>query len=131
MVNMDLRDERDVSGCGVFGPLGGRGHYCARCERADPCPIDPEQVSICRVWIREYCTPRKTINTSSTSYGLKHRVENFCRNLGTPHYISNGAFIAAALAEGYRAEANGGINARLAMRIWTAPADIRAEGRRP
>lgn len=51
--------------------------------------------------------PIKTINPRTSSYKLKHIAENLkCvyptgRRLG-PHYVSNGAFIAAAVHSGYR-----------------------------
>lgn len=45
---------------------------------------------------------RKTINSFSSSYGLKHRVEEFIERMGdeTP-YIANGAFICAAIHMGF------------------------------
>jgi hypothetical protein len=48
-----------------------------------------------RAWLRRH-NKRKTINKSRTSYGLKHVAE---RDVG---YITNGVFIAAAVAEGFR-----------------------------
>ena len=47
------------------------------------------------MWLRGQ-TKRKTLNKSGTSYGLKHVAE---RDVG---YITNGVFIAAAVAEGFR-----------------------------
>jgi len=45
---------------------------------------------------------RKTINTSSSSYGLKHQVEGFGRRLGLENpYVANGAFICAAIHLGF------------------------------
>ena len=48
-------------------------------------------------WIKNNCTPIKTINRDFSSYWLKHVCERNMR-----HYIPNGCFIAAALANGYR-----------------------------
>jgi hypothetical protein len=65
-------------------------------------PPDPKQVELCREWIRLHCSPRKSINHHAYSYALKHAVESWLRNAKRPAYITNGAFIAAAIAEGYR-----------------------------
>lgn len=69
-------------------------------------PPEPEVIS-CVVFIREFVTPRKTINKEFSSYGMKHRVERWTipsqnRQSGGYQYISNGAFIEAAHREGYR-----------------------------
>jgi hypothetical protein len=84
------------------------------CDHAEP---DPEQVDVCRAWLRAHCEPRKTINTRRSSYGLKHDVEHSTsvpdvthlqtdqwgrQWAGSYRYVTNGAFIAAALLEGYR-----------------------------
>jgi len=65
------------------------------CEQ--DCPPDPSQIEICRRWLRAFCLPRKALYTTYSSYGLKHIAENW---VGA--YATNGAFIAAAFAEGYR-----------------------------
>lgn len=59
--------------------------------------IDKKQIELCKDWIQKWITPRKTINDEKGSYGLKHVVE---RNTNT--YISNGAFIKAAIDLGYK-----------------------------
>ena len=69
-------------------------------------PPDPEQVKRCREWIKENGDRRKTINHRRNSYGLKHVGE---RVTGT--YITNGAFIRAALEEGYEIAPSGKLNA--------------------
>jgi len=50
-----------------------------------------------------HTTKRQTLNRSFTSYGLKHSVENFLRYTGgfENKYLSNGAFICAAIHYGY------------------------------
>src|SRR5687767_15773941 len=78
---------------------------------------DPAQVDFCRAWIRLFATKLRSINTRHSSYGHKHRVEAWSETLGTDwsqvdpsgrafvsrrFYASNGSFIMAALAEGYR-----------------------------
>lgn len=55
------------------------------------------EFSLCCEWLRD-CQKRKTINTSFSSYGLKHMVEKWARKTGKDdYYVSNGAFIAAAI----------------------------------
>jgi len=45
---------------------------------------------------------RQTINTASSSYGLKHRAETFGRRMGEANpYVANGALICAALHLGF------------------------------
>jgi hypothetical protein len=48
-------------------------------------------------WLAANVQSRKTINKNVTSYGYKHEVE---RAIGT--YVSNGAFIAAAIYCGFK-----------------------------
>lgn len=56
---------------------------------------DPEQVKQAREVLAQ-CEQVQTIYKRHSSYGLKHVLERF---LGS--YISNGAFIQAAILEGY------------------------------
>jgi hypothetical protein len=67
-------------------------------------PHDPsaKEVDIARKWIRAHATPRKRIERKISSYGLKHHVEDWTAANGERAYVSNGAFIAAAVLEGYR-----------------------------
>ena len=48
-------------------------------------------------WLRTNVAPIKTINGRRSSYGLKHIAERFYEEA----YITNGAFVAAALIVGY------------------------------
>ena len=51
---------------------------------------------------------RGTINRRYCSYNLKHHAEQFCRERGHPDpYVSNGAFIAAAIHVGFTAVPEG------------------------
>jgi hypothetical protein len=59
-------------------------------------------VGRCADWIKANTTPRKTINRDRSSYGLKHDVE---RASGT--YVTNGAFIAAAIGLGFSFKTRG------------------------
>ena len=60
---------------------------------------DRHQIEHCEAWLREYAQPQQAINYSVFSYYLKHVVEKCQRE-----YISNGAFIRAAMNLGYRVE---------------------------
>lgn len=53
------------------------------------------EIDRARAWLRTQ-QPRLTLNARRSSYGLKHIAERAAGN-----YISNGAFIAAALLEGW------------------------------
>lgn len=61
--------------------------------------INPTHVQICIQWLlaHDALDRRKTINNRLTSYGWKHKVEK-----DTGKYVSNGAFICAALYLGYK-----------------------------
>lgn len=101
--------------------------------------LDVMQVNACRGWIRMFGRHQKACNRHVTSYGLKHRVENFIRCMHlTFHqrdfsgetrvkdhlYIANGAFIEGARLEGYRVmrASIGSPNACFDMRIVKTPA---------
>lgn len=59
------------------------------------------EFSVCCEWLQG-CTTRKTINTSFSSYRLKHMVEAWAKKIGLDdNYVSNGAFIAAAIHMGF------------------------------
>jgi|SRR5215203_473391 len=60
-------------------------------------PPEQKQVDLSKSWIMKNCEPRKTINHNHSSYGLKHVVER-----DVEEYISNGAFIKAAIELGYK-----------------------------
>jgi len=108
-----------------------------RCE--DP---DPEQVELCRRWLRLHAEPRKSVNRTVSSYGLKHFVEDWTRTLGQSFdqvdpwgrawtgdylYVSNGAFIAAAIEEGYRILRCGPDSPNAFLNISFGPARRREE----
>jgi hypothetical protein len=58
-----------------------------------------EQVDRSLTFIRERCVRVERSNRSQGSYGLKHLAENYRHR----SYVSNGAFIVAALMLGYKA----------------------------
>jgi hypothetical protein len=85
---------------------------------------EPEAVQACREWLRLFCTHNYDLhfNTEHTSYGYKHLVESWTqKTTGTRLYVENGAFIKAAVLEGYafRPDAPGSPNAEFNMRICT------------
>jgi hypothetical protein len=53
-------------------------------------------------WLK-LCEQTETVSRRSTSYGLKHEAERWCREQGRPNggYISNGALLMAAYALGF------------------------------
>ena len=59
--------------------------------------IPTQEVNLCKKWIESWITPKKSISKEYGSYHLKHAVE---RN--SNEYISNGAFIAAAIELNYK-----------------------------
>ena len=60
----------------------------------------PAEVKNAKFWINEgFARPRKTMNKSISSYGLKHLAE---RQAGS--YISNEALIQAMVESGFRAQ---------------------------
>lgn len=60
-----------------------------------------KEFAVCCEWLSG-CTKRKTINLSYSSYGLKHMVETWMKRQGREdYYVSNGAFIAAAIHMGF------------------------------
>jgi len=59
------------------------------------------EFSVCCEWLHG-CLQRKTINSSHSSYNLKHMVEAWAKKTGQEdYYVSNGAFIAAAIHMGF------------------------------
>lgn len=61
-----------------------------------------DEVFHCELWISTFCKKTKFINPRAYSYTLKHFAENW--DSGLPNsckYVSNGAFIQAAVNLGY------------------------------
>lgn len=56
-----------------------------------------EQIELCAGWIRKFGKKQKNANFDYSSYGLKHKVEKWCGI-----YVTNGAFIKAAIDLGYK-----------------------------
>lgn len=63
-----------------------------------------EEIDLCKEWIGNFCKTG-SMNPEAHSYSLKHEVERWTEKEIT--YVSNGAFISAALNLGYKAQALG------------------------
>lgn len=73
------------------------------------------EISICEKWLSDFAKPQSRYNNSHSSYGLKHKVEEWA---GT--YISNGAFIFAAHSLGFPVKViENGPNAYFGMKLLT------------
>ena len=100
-----LKQEPQLSDFG-FGP----GDFCKTREeavakfRSDRKTIrDPRslaQFTVGRGWLRQFSKLR-SLNQRGSSYGLKHIAEH---DIG---YVTNGVFIAAAIAEGFKVQREG------------------------
>lgn len=64
-------------------------------------PINQVEVETASAWLAACARKLKTKWYWGTSYGLKHAAENWGRANGMSPYVSNGAFIKAALLAGY------------------------------
>ncbi len=72
-----------------------------------------DQIDSAKLWLSEYVEPATTFALQRTSYGYKHTVERWAER-----YISNGAFITAAIELGYRwRRVMNGPNAIFALRM--------------
>jgi hypothetical protein len=58
-----------------------------------------KQIALCADWLALQ-SRIKSVNSRHSSYGYKHMVEGWTRAKGEHAYISNGAFIAAAVGVG-------------------------------
>jgi hypothetical protein len=65
-----------------------------------------EHVQSCADWIKRQ-VPIKSFNDRHTSYGYKHMVEEWWDARGHSVYVTNGAFIAAAVGLGWEAKHDG------------------------
>lgn len=66
-------------------------------------PPDPVMVELCREFIRTWVAPTSCGKVRNSSYHMKHEVERWAGQ-----YITNGAFILAALREGLQQEPTDG-----------------------
>jgi hypothetical protein len=77
-------------------------------------PIEQVQVDTALAWLEQVAHPLKSTWYWGTSYGLKHTAENWGRDNGLSPYVSNGAFIKAAILAGYEIKSIGG-NAKIKL----------------
>jgi hypothetical protein len=95
---LDQQPQLGNFGFGVYAPERKTGleqaTELARKRDEIRSPVSLAAFIATRAWLRRH-NKRKTINRSGTSYGLTHVAE---RDVG---YITNGAFIAAAVAEDF------------------------------
>ncbi len=80
----------------------GLKHYYKDRPDLSSTPPNPEEVELCRDFLRTYCKPS---TKGRGSYPMKHTVE---RVMG--QYVSNGALIVAAIMEGYEQRPTDGPN---------------------
>jgi len=101
-----------------------KGNGLAPFEAGDtPSRVDLGQVDLAIRWL-DYHGRRTTVNPNYSSYGLKHHAEKTAPALrpGAVPYISNGAFIAAALYLNYRvSQIRGTPNARINISFRKVP----------
>jgi hypothetical protein len=62
-----------------------------------------DQIRYSAAWISKQRIMKK-VNYGATSYGYKHEVEDWSKKIDQYLYVSNGAFIAAALGMGIQSE---------------------------
>jgi hypothetical protein len=75
---------------------------CGPCNHTRP---DPAQIRLCQDWLIAWARPTKTIRKRHSSYTWKHAVERYSVSVsrtGLREYVSPGAFIEAAIREGFR-----------------------------
>lgn len=80
---------------------------------------NPQHIFHAELWLSTFGTKRKSINYDAFSYYLKHLVENWESGVtgdNCHHYITNGAFLQAALNLGYEIKRDGK-NGFLAMSL--------------
>lgn len=94
--------EKNVSEIGVLPNCWEQDGLCKEVPKED-------QIATAMKWIVKFCTKRARIDKERTCYSFKHAVEEWSeKELHDPKYISNGAFIVAALRCGYRLSHEGG-----------------------
>lgn len=131
---MDCAPELATGGYGLPGErtqLRQQREAAFRQDREEM--LSPERIGQF-IRARAYLEPfgkRQSFNTKISSYGLKHRAENFHRDRGMNYsYVSNGMLIAAALDLGFRVKPTG-INALLNIASKPGSSDSTTKESRP
>lgn len=146
-----------VTANGFWPVYVGFGHDDADYDGGGP--PEEDEIKLCRTWIRAHVIHTGRVNRGSGtigfSYHLKHVVEGSNKNFVDGYsmygnrvqyrqvdcsgnvwaantYISNGAFIEAALREGYWAERcdQGSLNAYFNMKYIVSPQEVRKLARK-
>lgn len=110
-----LEKYQRLNECGVVTE-----HICnVRCRKSSNpphlnCDNPPVACEIAgaEAWIKERCWPRKTWNPDWSSYGLKHIMEE-----ENGLYVTNGAFIQAAINLGYKIKPFNNLNVAINIGI--------------
>ncbi len=102
-IEIALDKEPRLTRCGI-GIQMPRGHFDIQprdefLEAQDQLRGSVDQVAASVIWLEQIYSIR-SLNRKRTSYSYKHLVEHYHREQGMPCYVSNGAFIAAALGHG-------------------------------
>ena len=96
---LDAWPDLNSFGFGVFDPVSkAPAQIAAKVAEGHEEPLAPEGVAMfaaARGWLRQF-PKRQAINKSGTSHGLKHVAED------AVGYVYKGAFIAAAIAGGFK-----------------------------
>jgi hypothetical protein len=87
-----MKKQIEISDVCAYG-LKSYSEYDEETRNEKPCT---KQIELARAFLKLFFRRSQNAYKKATSYGLKHTVERYCE-----HYISNGAFITAALLEGY------------------------------
>jgi len=90
-----------IIGYGLDQPLWRKHFERLHGPVTDGDPPLRKEVNICKNWLQEWVSKRKTINTNHSSYGLKHTIEEMFEDKNQFIYVGNGAFIQAAAELGY------------------------------
>jgi|GEM_PF-3356796 len=102
----------------VHGLQGAKYH-------GDPERPDELQITLCREWLREFAKPNAAFDYDHNSYALKHFPEKWAG-----HYVTTGAFIVAAMREGYQPFRSGDQDAIFRIGIMESRMEPRAGAKR-
>lgn len=105
---------------GIFDSAAAYDRYVRSMRGASEelSPFNASQIRNSREWLQLFAHPLRTVRPRQNSYRLKHDVEYWADVMRPKEgsYVTNGAFIVAALLEGYRWRIiNGGPNCIFAL----------------
>lgn len=112
---------------GLNPSIGPRGVYKTQADweesRAEFFGSDAVDMFLkCELWLAQ-CRKGQKIYRGQSSYGMKHSVEEWFKqnHPNIHHYVANGAFIAAAVANGFELEEIEGSNLNCLINVATTP----------